>query len=113
MTTCAPAATTRYLIPRVNVIEESERVIVEAELPGVSKDDITLEVKDGELVLTGKRTTQTREGHYIMRERAVADFRRVFALSNAIDQSRTERSLPPDTRWRPSGVAATVQTSLS
>ncbi|MBM3290201.1 MAG: Hsp20/alpha crystallin family protein [Candidatus Hydrogenedentes bacterium] len=93
MTACAPETATRYLVPRVNVVEETERVIVEAELPGVAKADLSLEVKDGELTLTGRRATSPREGHYIMRERAFADFRRVFALSNAIDAERIDAEL--------------------
>ena len=93
MTTCAPETATRYLIPRVNIVEETDRVVVEAELPGVSKDNITLEAKDGVLTLTGKRNLVVREGHYLMRERAAADYRRVFALSNAIDHTRTEAEI--------------------
>ncbi|NUM53248.1 MAG: Hsp20/alpha crystallin family protein [Candidatus Hydrogenedentes bacterium] len=93
MTACAPQVATRYLIPRVNVVDEAERVVIEAELPGVAKADLSLEVKDGELTLVGKRANATREGHYIMRERAFADYRRVFALSNAIDPTRIEAEM--------------------
>lgn len=88
MTSCAPEVATRLLVPRVNVVEEADRVVIEAELPGVAKSDLSLEVKDGDLTLVGKRNSAPREGHYIMRERAAADFRRVFALSNAIDATR-------------------------
>jgi len=93
MTACAPEVATRYLVPRVNVVEESERVVIEAELPGVAKPDLSLEVKDGELTLIGKRSIAPREGHYIMRERAFADYRRVFALSNAIDATRIDAEM--------------------
>ena len=93
MTACAPEVAARYLVPRVNVVEESERVVIAAELPGVAKSDLALEVKDGELTLTGKRRTAPREGHYIMRERAFADFRRVFALTNAIDPTRIDAEM--------------------
>lgn len=93
MTTCAPELATRYLVPRVNVVDEGEHVVIEAELPGVSKSDLSLEVKDGELTLIGKRTTAKREGQYVMRERAYADFRRVFSLTNAIDPSRIDAQM--------------------
>lgn len=93
MTTCAPQVATRYMIPRVNIIDQSENVVIEAELPGVAKTDLSLEVKEGELTLVGKRSNGPREGHYIMRERAAADFRRVFALSNAIDTSRVDAEM--------------------
>ena len=93
MTTCAPEIATRYMVPRVNVVDETEHVVIEAELPGVSKQDLALEVKDNELTLTGKRATVPREGCYIMRERAAADYRRVFTLSNAIDPTRIEAEM--------------------
>jgi HSP20 family protein len=93
MTACAPEVATRYLVPRVNVVDEAERVVIEAELPGVSKTGLSLEVKEGELTLTGNRGDAPREGHYIMRERAFADYRRVFALSNAIDPTRIDAEM--------------------
>ena len=93
MTTCAPELATRYLIPRVNVVDEGEHVVIEAELPGVSKSELSLEVKDGELTLSGKRATAKREGQYVMRERAYADFRRVFSLTNAIDPARIDAQM--------------------
>ena len=93
MTTCAPEITTRYLIPRVNVVEDADRVLIEAELPGVGKSDLVPEMKEGELTLLGKRSNGHREGQFIMRERAAADYRRVFALSNAIDPARVEAEM--------------------
>ena len=93
MTTCASELATRYLIPRVNVVDQGEHVVVEAELPGVSKSGLSLEVKDGELTLIGKRTNVKHEGQYLMRERAFADFRRVFTLSKAIDPSRIDAQM--------------------
>ena len=93
MTACAPEVATRYLVPRVNVFDETERVVIEAELPGVAKTDVSIEVKDGELTMVGKQSKDPREGHYIRRERAAADFRRVFALGNAIDPARIEAEM--------------------
>jgi HSP20 family protein len=93
MTTCAPEITTRYVIPRVNIVEETDSVIIEAELPGVSKESVTLEVKEGELVLVGKREQRASNGHYVLRERAAAHYRRAFALSNALDTNKVDASM--------------------
>ena len=62
MTTATAEKTTRYLMPRVNVVEEPDKVRIEAELAGVSREDIELEVKEGELTLIGRRarTKQSR-----------------------------------------------------
>jgi HSP20 family protein len=75
------------------VLTDADRVVIEAELPGVTKSDLTLEVKEGELTLLGKRSKPPIEGQYTMRERAVADYRRVFALGNAIDPTRIDAEM--------------------
>lgn len=93
MTTTAPERAQCFLAPRVNIIEREDTVNLEAELPGVSKEGINLEVKDGELILTGKRTVKPAEGRVHMQERPVADYRRVFSLSRAIDRGRIEAAM--------------------
>jgi HSP20 family protein len=85
MTTATAEKTKRYIMPRVNVIEEPDKVRIEAELAGVSKDKVDLEVKEGELTLIGHREHPEGDGRFLLRERAPADYRRVFTLSNAVD----------------------------
>ncbi|MFO7975565.1 MAG: Hsp20/alpha crystallin family protein [Candidatus Hydrogenedentota bacterium] len=88
MTTATAEKSTRYIMPRVNVIEEPDKVRIEAELAGVSKDNIELEVKEGELTLVGHRDHPEGDGRFLLRERAPADYRRVFVVSNAVDTER-------------------------
>jgi len=90
MSTCASEKTSCYMMPRVNVVEKADEVIIEAELPGVPKDGTQLEIKENELTLTGHRKSAGDEGRVHVRERAQADYRRVFALSQAIDATRVE-----------------------
>ena len=75
--------------PRVNIVEHPETVTVEAELPGVPKDQVDVQVKDNELTITGHRV-HTEEGQLRAGERPRADFRRVFTLSRAIDQEKVD-----------------------
>ncbi len=93
MTTCAPERPITYVMPRVNIIEQPESVIIEAELPGVPKDGIHLEVKDNELTLVGKRAAANGEGRMHVQERAPVDYRRVFALSRAIDPTHVDAEM--------------------
>lgn len=51
-----PWSGTTGRFPRVNAWEGDKGLIIEAELPGVSPDDIDVSVEGGELVLRGKRT---------------------------------------------------------
>jgi HSP20 family protein len=90
MTACAPDNQTRYRIPRVNIIDLDDTIVIEAELPGATKDDVHLHLKNGELTLAGKIPRFDRPGRVHLRERPDADFRRVFSLSNAIDSKRID-----------------------
>jgi HSP20 family protein len=85
MTTATAEKTERYIVPRVNVVEEPGQVRIEAELAGVPKENVELEVKEGELTLIGRRPERNGDGRYLLRERTPAHYRRVFTLSKAID----------------------------
>lgn len=78
-----------YMAPRVNIMEHPDTVTLEAELPGVPKDQVDVQVKDNELTITGHRV-HTEEGQLRVSERPRADFRRVFTLSRAIDQEKVD-----------------------
>jgi HSP20 family protein len=85
--------TKRYILPRVNIIDKEDTVVVEAELPGVPKEGVDLEVKDGELTLIGRRSNGEYAGRTLIAERPRADYRRVFALSSTIDASRIDAAM--------------------
>src|SRR5690606_21427385 len=53
-------------VPAVDVVEQKEAYELRAELPGVAREDISVEVKDNHLVLSGKKEAVARgeEGHY-------------------------------------------------
>ncbi len=84
--------TKQYVCPRVNIIDRPEDVVLEAELPGVPKNGVDIEVKDGELTIIGHRTNG-HQGRYCIAERPRADYRRVFALSDAIDTQRIDATM--------------------
>ncbi|HNV21224.1 MAG TPA: Hsp20/alpha crystallin family protein [Candidatus Hydrogenedentes bacterium] len=93
MTTATAQETRQYIMPRVNIVEEPEQVRIEAELAGVEKDKVELEVKDGELTLAARRASTSGKGVYLLRERTPADYRRVFALSKAIDTANINATM--------------------
>ena len=85
MTTCATKTPTRYLKPRVNVAERDDTFVIEADLPGVAKDGISVTVDQGDLVIEGRRAAQPDGARYVMRERPGFDFRRRFELGEHVD----------------------------
>lgn len=84
---------TRYVAPRVNITENSEAVTLEAELPGVPKDGAQIEVKEGELIIKGKRNATAEGGGLCLRERPNAEFYRAFVVGKSIDTGKIEAAM--------------------
>src|SRR5579872_2734211 len=73
-----------YIAPPVDIFETAEGLTVLADLPGVSKDTLTIEVKDDILTLQA-RAENTLPGHPLHREFELVHFFRQFQLSNRVD----------------------------
>lgn len=83
----------RYVAPRVNVLEREDAVVVEAEVPGVAREDTELELRDGALHIRARVKPNGAEGAYRLRERAPAGYRRTFKLGDGIDTAHVEATL--------------------
>jgi HSP20 family protein len=82
-----------YATPLVDVNSTAEGYVLEAEMPGVSKEGLEITVEDGTLILVGHRQPLTVEGQAIHVERRNADFRRVYELDPSIDASKISARL--------------------
>jgi len=73
--------------PAVDIHESSDVLSFEFELPGVKKDEITLEFKDGVLALSGekKQESSEEETRYFTRERRKGTFNRSFRIGDGYD----------------------------
>ena len=73
--------------PRVDIYEEENAIVLKAELPGVEKDNITVDVKDGVLTLKGERSSdnEVNEESYYRRERSFGSFQRRFNIADNVD----------------------------
>jgi HSP20 family protein len=78
--------------PAVDVLEGKDAYLIHAELPGIKKEDIHVELKDGNLVLSGERKAEKlADGvKYRHAERVAAKFWRSFSLPEAIKQDSIE-----------------------
>lgn len=76
------AATKASFLPAVDVREEADRFVVEADLPGVAPADIDVTAEKGVLTLRGERKSEKREAAkgYERIERVTGKFERRFAL---------------------------------
>ena len=78
----------QYVLPEVNIFETQDGYVVEAEMPGVSKDGLEITLEGNEITIVGHRHAEVVTGTPIFRERNLADYRRVFELDPAIDAKR-------------------------
>lgn len=76
--------------PAVDVVEEDDRVVVRADMPGLEKGDIKVVVNDGLLTIEGQRQEahdEKRKG-FTRAERFVGTFSRSFNLPSWADSSK-------------------------
>jgi len=78
--------------PAVDVLESKDSYLIRAELPGMKREDIKVEVKNGTLVLSGERKSEKpADGvEYRHVERVTAKFWRSFSLPETVKQDGIE-----------------------
>ncbi len=92
MKTTNDECATRVIQPLVNVSETEKDVILEAEMVGLSKEDINLELKDDQLIISGKsRAEEPPKGYMALyRERCPLEYTRSFLLGDTIDKGKID-----------------------
>jgi HSP20 family protein len=72
--------------PPVDIYETGDGVVLKVELPGVNKDDVSVEVKDNVLTLKGERllNPEIKDENYYRKERSFGKFNRSFSLQETI-----------------------------
>ena len=80
--------TINYVTPEVNIFENKEGYLLEAEMPGVNKEGLEITLEGNEITLIGRRQPETFNADVLYRESRLADYRRVFELDPAIDTAK-------------------------
>lgn len=73
--------------PLVDIYEDSESIVIEADLPGLSKEQVSVNVKDNTLTIEGERRLehQQKRDSYHRLERAYGSFTRSFPLPSSVN----------------------------
>lgn len=88
------AATPPALLPPVDVLEDAQGITLYADLPGVPKDKLHLEVDGEQLILEGEMDLSIPPGMDATHaEVGLSRYRRVFTLSKELDSSRLQAEL--------------------
>jgi HSP20 family protein len=103
-----------YYTPAVDIYETDEAITVVADLPGVRKEDLEIDLKEGVLTVTGHVTPPEGRLRPVYREYGVGGYTRRFTLGDKVDQQGIaarlvagvlELELPKAERLKPRKIA--------
>ena len=80
----------RRWVPAMDLVETEDALVLHADLPGLDRDDVTIEIKDGVLNVSGERKsehTEDADGYYRV-ERGFGSFSRSLTLPKGVDADR-------------------------
>jgi HSP20 family protein len=81
-------------VPAVDIVEVEDRLLMMADMPGVTSDDLDIRYERGQLTIHGRVIPrQDPDTSYLLREYGVGDFYRVFEVGEGIDPSKIEAEL--------------------
>jgi HSP20 family molecular chaperone IbpA len=82
------------IVPPVDVYEDENGITLKADLPGVSKESLTVDVEGDQLAIEGQVSLgESAKLEPVYAEVRVAQYRRTFALSRDLDTTRIEANM--------------------
>ncbi len=81
-------------LPSVDIFEEKDDIVLKTELPGMTKDDIEINLTDNMITLSGekKREEKMEEKNYYRLERSYGSFKRSFTLPAEVQSDKAKAS---------------------
>ena len=78
--------------PAVDIIQEGDRYLVKADLPGMKKDEIEITLNGDTLTISGekKNAKETKDDSYYRSERYYGKFSRSLVLPSTVDANKIE-----------------------
>ncbi|RLG21081.1 Hsp20/alpha crystallin family protein [Candidatus Micrarchaeota archaeon] len=116
-----PLPSVNFQQPAVDLIDEGDTIKVIADMPGIEKDDIDIEVEPNYIVINAKRSEgfEKSEKGYYHRERSSSAFRRAMTLPAEVIPEKTKASLKngvlqitlykKEPREKPSGFKVNIE----
>jgi HSP20 family protein len=77
----------RRWVPPVDLVEAEDHFVLKADLPGLSEADVSIEVQDGMLTISGERSAEheSHERGWYRIERSFGSFNRSLTLPDGVD----------------------------
>lgn len=82
-------------LPRIDIIDSEDKIIVKAEVPGVSKDDLEITTSSNTVTIKGRTSHEFKEEHggYFRAEISRGEFSRTVALPCLVDSDKASANL--------------------
>lgn len=89
------------LTPSADVVDEKDHIKIEAEMPGMGPEDITLSVNHNSLTIKGEKTTshQDKNKDYLKREIHYGSYLRTIPLPETVDTAKATASFKKGMLW--------------
>ncbi|GAB4290291.1 MAG: Hsp20/alpha crystallin family protein [Ignavibacteriaceae bacterium] len=86
---------TQTYIPKIDISEDEKNIFIEAEFPGLSKNDVNISIEDDVLTIEGEKKSgnQDKDKKFLRKERQSGFFKKSFTLPEYIDQDSVQASL--------------------
>jgi HSP20 family protein len=80
--------------PMVDIYEEDDKLVVKCDLPGMTRDDIEINLTDDTITISGEKRKEEKveKKNYFRLERAYGAFKRSFALPVEVDTDKAKAS---------------------
>jgi HSP20 family protein len=87
-----PGGSETVFSPAIDVAVEKDNVIVKADMPGLTKDDVSVSLQDNCLTIKGekKQETEKKDTNYYLSERMHGSFTRVIELPVAVNAAEID-----------------------
>ncbi|HSF29287.1 MAG TPA: Hsp20/alpha crystallin family protein [Candidatus Tectomicrobia bacterium] len=79
-----------WRVPRVDVIDRENEVVLRAEVPGVNKEDLEVSVSDNSVTIHGEIKREEETGEHYYQEMSVGPFSRTIRLPAAVDAKQVK-----------------------
>ncbi len=85
---------TDVISPSVDIFEEGKEVVIKAEIPGIKKSDITIDISDNKMTISGEKKKETKVDRkdYHRVECSYGSFCRSFVLPDNVDSDKAKAS---------------------
>ena len=92
----AVSSSSGTLVPAMDIVENNDSYVVKTDLPGITKEDLKINVKDKLLIIEAESSEEKteKEGEKVIKiERRSGKFCRSLRLGNSVDESAIEAKI--------------------